>query len=87
MSLASFFNPAEIIRHSLTAVSELFEWISYVLTMCVRSKAYDQQLYILLPRVSCPRQFAETSGKETFTARGPSKQNRNLGSSTSSIKN
>jgi hypothetical protein len=31
-----------------------FEWISYVLTTCVRSNAYDQQPQILLSPVFCP---------------------------------
>jgi hypothetical protein len=48
------FNPANIIRQRLTAVLEPSERILYVLTMCVRSKAYDQQPQILLCRFLCP---------------------------------
>jgi hypothetical protein len=54
MSHGSFFNPAEIIQQSLAASFEPFEGISYVLTMCVYSKAYDQHPQILLSRVLCP---------------------------------
>jgi hypothetical protein len=43
--------------------------VNFVRTHHVRRiKAYDQQPQILLSRVLSVRQFAETSGKDTFTA-------------------
>jgi hypothetical protein len=62
-----FKNPAEIIRKSLTAIFEPFEWMSYVLTMCVGSKHMISSRRFFFPE-SCVRQFAETRGNDTFTA-------------------
>jgi hypothetical protein len=54
-----FFNPAEIIQQSLTAVFEYAPCASDQKHMISRSRIFFPE--------SCVGQFAETGGKETFT--------------------